>query len=230
MLWVDGSMVDFSPSNRVLTDDEATLENRRPVATQQDPLDSAPVAIGVSGVTLNIQRAQVWRDIYYIAAFSQGNDVASREAFYRDGEAAHRLNAQSKQMDDVELLRRVSQSFSTEHVADYCSRFYPDEDQSRLSQKFWLQRDLLYSTPSLWQKSPVFSSRRFVEINIGDEEYFPMGDNSAASADGRSWARPLPRDLMIGKAVSVFWPHVWMSPIPTFPISDGWGLFDNASS
>ncbi len=224
MLWVDGTMVDFSPSNRVLTDDEATLEKRRPVATQQDPLDSAPVAIGVSGVTLNIQRARVWRDIYYIATFSQGNDVASREAFYRDGEAAHRLASQSNQMDDADLFGRVSQSFNKELVADYCSRFYPGEEPSRLSQKFWLQRDLLYSTPSLWQKSPVFSSRRFVEINIGDEEYFPMGDNSAASADGRSWARPLPRDLMIGKAVSVFWPHVWMSPIPYLPNFGRMGL------
>jgi signal peptidase I len=224
MLWVDGKIAEFSPSNRIVSDDEAMLEKRFPTATAEDPFDSAPVAIGVSGVSLNIRRARVWRDIYYIASFSQGNDNPSREAFYSSGEASHRLASQSNQMDDANLRGRFSQSVTSELVADYCARYYPNEDPLKLSPKLWLQRDLLYSTPSLWQKSPVFMSRRFVEINIGDEEYFPMGDNSAASADGRSWAKPLPRDLMIGKAVSVFWPHFWMSPIPYFPNFERMGL------
>ncbi len=224
MLWVDGDLVDFAPSNRVITDDESTLQNRRPKSTAVDPLDAAPVAIGVVGVPLKIQRAQVWRDIYYIASFSPGNDFASRDAFHENAEASQRLSMQSNQMDDANLWGRFSQSLTPEAISDYCDRFYPGEKVTSLSPKLAFQRDILFSSPQLWDKSPVFSGRRFVEIKIRDGEYFPMGDNSAASADGRSWAKPLPRRLMIGKAVSVFWPHVWMSPIPYLPNFGRMGL------
>jgi signal peptidase I len=224
MLWVDGGLVDFAPSNRVITDDEAMLQSRRPKSTAVDPLDAAPIAIGVSGVTIEIQRAQVWRDIYYIASFSHGNDFASRDAFHVNAEASQRLSMQSNQMDDTNLWGRFSQSLTPEAISDYCARLYPKENVTTLAPKLSFQRDVLFSSPRLWDKSPVFNGRRFVEIRIGNNQYFPMGDNSAASADGRSWAEPLPRRLMIGKAVSVFWPHVWMSPIPYLPNFGRMGL------
>ena len=62
-----------------------------------------------------------------------------------------------------------------------------------------------------------------------------MGDNSPESLDARCWAgtklRPgmtaeadawaradyVPRDLLVGKALLVFWPHSWNAPVPFTP-------------
>ena len=60
-----------------------------------------------------------------------------------------------------------------------------------------------------------------------------MGDNSPESKDSRLWMMPgfagdhpggpyLDRRLLIGKAVSVFWPHSWgsiplLKMLPGFP-------------
>ena len=51
------------------------------------------------------------------------------------------------------------------------------------------------------------------------DQFLPMGDNSAASLDGRVWPGPryFERDLLIGRAIVVFWPHTLSTPIPYMP-------------
>jgi signal peptidase I len=55
-----------------------------------------------------------------------------------------------------------------------------------------------------------------------NDEFFAMGDNSAKSRDSRAWGT-VPRDLLIGKAFFVYWPHSWdripgtSIPFPYFP-------------
>ena len=66
-----------------------------------------------------------------------------------------------------------------------------------------------------------------------------MGDNSPESLDARCWAGTkkrygrdrsvdedsyrfadasyVPRDLLVGKALAIFWPHPWRRPIPMTP-------------
>lgn len=84
--------------------------------------------------------------------------------------------------------------------------------------------------PQTWD---AFDERRHVDFPLGDDQFFVMGDNSAASSDARLWAggsgrgRPggdyLERRLLIGKALSVYWPHSWNRipgtpiPFPLFP-------------
>jgi signal peptidase I len=46
--------------------------------------------------------------------------------------------------------------------------------------------------------------------------FFAMGDNSARSKDGRDWG-VVPRELLIGRAVFIYWPHSWNTPFPFFP-------------
>lgn len=43
------------------------------------------------------------------------------------------------------------------------------------------------------------------EITIPDDHYFMMGDNRGGSDDSRYWG-PIPRDWIIGKAFSTYWP------------------------
>jgi hypothetical protein len=77
----------------------------------------------------------------------------------------------------------------------------------------------LFADPEQWATSSVFSSRRTIEVELGAGQYFPMGDNSPQSKDGRLWGEPpyVERDLLTGKAVLVYWPHSWNSPVPFLP-------------
>jgi signal peptidase I len=42
-------------------------------------------------------------------------------------------------------------------------------------------------------------------ITIPEDQYFLMGDNRGQSADSREWG-PVPKDQLIGKAFSTYWP------------------------
>ncbi len=44
-----------------------------------------------------------------------------------------------------------------------------------------------------------------VRISLGEDEYFVMGDNRAASSDSRRWG-PLPKENIIGRVVVRAWP------------------------
>jgi signal peptidase I len=72
LLWVDGKVVDFDSSTaydaeRVLGD----RENRIPRTSDKDLGDLAPAGIGARGAKLTVNRLQVWRDLYYIAASNE---------------------------------------------------------------------------------------------------------------------------------------------------------------
>jgi signal peptidase I len=79
----------------------------------------------------------------------------------------------------------------------------------------------------------LFLSRRSVDFELKEDQFFPLGDNSPMSKDGRLWGdtpflpgRSIPhyveRDMLIGKAVFVYWPHPYHLKIPfinkTIPI------------
>jgi len=85
--------------------------------------------------------------------------------------------------------------------------------------------------PSTWQ---LFGDRRHAEFPLSQDQFFVMGDNSAESSDARFWGTDpdrtgqlrgqyLDRRLLIGKALTVYWPHSWNRipgtpiPFPLFP-------------
>jgi len=53
------------------------------------------------------------------------------------------------------------------------------------------------------------------EYEIGQDEYFAMGDNTDQSYDSRAWGT-MHRDLLIGKALVIYWPHSWRFFRPNF--------------
>ncbi len=77
------------------------------------------------------------------------------------------------------------------------------------------------SDPSGWS---VFEDRRTTEFPLGPDQFFVLGDNSPSSKDGRLWDQQdgiphyVPRDLLIGKAVYIYWPHSW----GTIPFAPAW--------
>ncbi len=87
----------------------------------------------------------------------------------------------------------------------------------------------LPTDPSIWHR---FTERQQANFTLNKDQLFVMGDNSAESSDARLWVnsergRPggpyLDRRLLIGKALSVYWPHSWNQipgtpiPFPLFP-------------
>jgi signal peptidase I len=48
----------------------------------------------------------------------------------------------------------------------------------------------------------------FAEFTLKADQFFALGDNSAASSDGRYWG-PVARDLLLGEALLIYWPHSW---------------------
>jgi signal peptidase I len=69
--------------------------------------------------------------------------------------------------------------------------------------------------------------QRFVDFPLSADRFFMLGDNSAGSFDGRLWGPVywVDRDLLIGRAICVYWPHSWNAirtpwvdiPFPWFP-------------
>ena len=86
--------------------------------------------------------------------------------------------------------------------------------------------ETFFQMPDLWTDEIFVYGRSGVEFELGPDQYFPLGDNSPQSQDARTWPvgnvkMPTPnyvrRDLLIGKAMFVYWPHTWNRPAPYTP-------------
>jgi hypothetical protein len=79
-----------------------------------------------------------------------------------------------------------------------------------------------FSDPRQWSGALADKNMAQVDFPLGEDKFFAMGDNSAKSRDSRAWG-VVPRDLLIGKAFFVYWPHSWdrlpgtKFPFPFFP-------------
>ena len=110
----------------------------------------------------------------------------------------------------------IDESSSYSSTTDYTHAYrsgLPEQGQPLLQEVF--------AMPDQWTSSGLFDekNRRAAEFTLAKNEYFPMGDNSPSSSDGRYWYKPdyLTRDLLIGKALFIYWPHSWNRPIPFAP-------------
>lgn len=196
LLWVDGEVIEFdSPT----TYDARTYRSRamdHPQWLPEHPLDAAPAAIAVRGGDATVTRMEIRRDQYYIAT---RNSSFGKITDY-DSAALNRIaggNVTDREIQDV------------------------------------------FGMPSRWSQFVGWETRRSVSFELSGDQFFPMGDNSPESLDARCWAGtkdqfPLPRgvnedawrwaddsyvprDLLVGKALVVFWPHSWNEPVPFTP-------------
>src|SRR5688572_17695660 len=79
----------------------------------------------------------------------------------------------------------------------------------------------IFRDPSQWDAPQGLfgaESRRSIEFPLDDDQFLPLGDNSPQSSDGRYWYAKnrdgvyeahhyVERDLLIGKALMIYWPH-----------------------
>ncbi|MEM9588337.1 MAG: signal peptidase I, partial [Planctomycetota bacterium] len=203
LVWVDGSVLSF--------DQPTTFDSRRyrpqrdnypRFNTVGDPLDAAPVAIRFQGGKSTVHHLRLDRDKYYIATKNSNNGV-----YDYNPNVLFDLTGRVVGMREVQMI---------------------------------------LGDRTLWPRFQGWDSRRTVEYTLQEDQFFPMGDNSPESLDARCWkgsrsrsprivaldedaylwdqADYVPRDLLVGKALVVFWPHPWSSPVPFTPNFSRMGL------
>lgn len=196
LLWVDDELVTFDTATTFDLHAFVKETQNHPHYTQADPLDAAPVGIAVRGGKCTIDHLRVDRDKYYIAT-----DTSMGPMQDYDYTAMRKLLGESVTLRETQAL---------------------------------------FGDPERWDEyAGVWQSRRSVSFDLDEDQFFPMGDNSAASLDARCWvgakargrlperfhddaykfsdAAYVPRDLLVGKALIVFWPHPWKRPVPMTP-------------
>lgn len=196
LLWVDDEVIAFNTPTTFNAANFTNPRDTRPVYDGKgNPLDASPVGIAVQGGTATLHQLKIDRDKYYIAT--------------KDG---------NSRMLDYDMPGLSEFAGSVVRV---------EEIQAVMGE------------PDIWDQFPGWASRRVVSFPIGEDQFFPMGDNSPESLDARCWAGTkerfgrnrsvdpdaylfsdasyVPRDLLVGKALAIFWPHPWRSPVPFTP-------------
>jgi len=204
-VWVDDHLIELNHPATYLT--EQTLG---PKWSEEDPGDLLPIGLHSTGLAVTLENSRVYRDVYYIASDNSG-DVG--------GEYRKSLNSTSDE------TRKLVQRYR-EHV--------------EVVDRLWLEPELRVPEQSVvqlhldlfpaWNDSTFFTDRGQLAFNVMEDEFFPMGDNSPASADARwyRWTSELGkntfnRKLFIGEALMIYWPRAQGDPfldwpfIPNFP-------------
>jgi signal peptidase I len=84
----------------------------------------------------------------------------------------------------------------------------------------------VFRNPNEWLASGLFAddNRRHEAFTLEKDQFMPLGDNSPQSYDARYWLfdtynphHYVERDLLIGKALLIYWPHTWNRPLPLLP-------------
>lgn len=87
---------------------------------------------------------------------------------------------------------------STIPVSTSWNRYFSGQVTAKQVEKFM-------STPEQWD---AFEELRPATYEVAEGEYLALGDNSPSSGDSRHWGK-VARELLIGKAFFVYWPHAW---------------------
>ena len=126
------------------------------------------------------------------------------------------------QISHLRILRDLYYIAAKYTAANERSQSNDYEDPLSSSQN--LSKQLIHNRPR----------KRSVEFRLEPDQFFMLGDNSTCSLDGRLWnpEHYVRRELLIGKALVVYWPHSWDSirtpwgnvPFPYFPNFQRMGL------
>jgi len=198
--------------DRIELNHPATFVTERilgPRWSEEDPGDLLPIGLHSTGLAVTLEAARVYRDVYYIASSNSsfvGNEYKSD------------LRPIS---DDTRQLIQSNQAAIGRIDPIWLQSGYQSASKQSVIQ---LHLDLF----PIWNQSTFFTDREDLSFNVMEDEFFPMGDNSPASADARwtRWTNDLGkntfnRKLFIGEALMIYWPHpheaFWDLPfIPNF--------------
>lgn len=160
-----------------------------PTFSTADAGDAEPAGIGTRSLKAKITRVKILRDIYYTSVKGETFHVGAGRY------APRNLENEMKEPDIsfIEILQRNPERWS-------------------------LPKSVNFFEQKKGQTEPMFELEHHPNDNARDQ-FLPMGDNSPKSLDGRVWNGPhyVERDMLIGRAMFIYWPHSTNKPIPFFP-------------
>lgn len=166
--------------------------------------EESPVGIAARGVAVQASHLRVLRDVYYIAS-----NNFTRITYVIEPRMDSTM---SDYYDDVFRPYRQQLRPGEELAPDDSLRLFMSNVES---------------DPKRWQKL------RGVTFPLGADQFFVLGDNSPHSLDGRLWNAQeyfVKRELLIGKALFVYWPH-GHDYIPGTSVKfPGWPYWPNVGS
>jgi signal peptidase I len=161
--------------------------------------DLAPVGIASLGADVAVRHLKVLRDVYYVTC--QGQHYIAYEIATPAG-----------------LMRQPAGVV----ICDYLRTDYFGEFTPASVQKF-------FSEPMRWPELFTDQNMPARDFPLREDQFLMLGDNSPQSKDSRLWTGAeyyVERELLIGKALFVYWPHSWHAvwlgrntriPFPFFP-------------
>ena len=170
--------------------------------------------------------------IEFDAATYERNDVPLPYFSATDAGDAEPLGIASKgaslKVDRLKVVRDIYYT-STKDESNIANESGLVDDKTGLADK-----DTIYTwlrSPEMWGQANAknyFGAKKGVTQPIfqlkhgataAQDQFLPMGDNSPNSLDGRFWYKRnyVQRDMLIGQATFVYWPHTVNSPFPLCP-------------
>jgi len=206
---------------------DATLSIKRGEEGFSDPGDEAviPTVVGASGVTgpgdyklrfANVDdQLTLWVDDRIIK-FKGPTTYRTRANVVPQWSLADAGDAEPIGIGSDGLAMKV------DHVRVLRDIYYVANDADQGEYGVGHAIENLLSSPERWSETNFFEKRMPALFGLESDQFFPLGDNSPASSDARMWAGGgdewyVNRQLLIGKAVLIYWPHYWNAPIPFFP-------------
>ena len=202
---IDGDVLQFPNEGKYDRLCSPLSGTSAPLPRNRDPneLDLTPASVGTT-LPVKVEHLKIMRDLYYIALGNHIEEMAT---------------------SSPDTLEQKLFKFNNRDPFDHLfSRpLNPEREES-------LARFL--ATPALWEH---YGNTRSVLIELRSDQYLALGDNSSNSEDCRSWGRYDPnwtegmvppcvdRELVIGKAVSVYWPHGKKIPGTRLPFIPNFG-------
>ncbi len=194
-LWVDGSLVKFGSDQGTENDTATEFDSTELRDHVPQEADLTPVSIGAKSAAVGVSHIKIFRDVYYIAVFRKEPD--------KPGERQSPLT----DFTDVERGLRAPPDLSNPAEWDRFSHG-PNGNMKSV--------DIPLAPPN--RDKPE------------KDQFFVMGDNSPQSQDGRLWCTDpnwrgssdrewwVDRELFIGKALFIYWPHGWPVRIGKVPL------------
>ena len=197
--WVNDDLVEFDAADYRRSDIPV------PHYSLDDPGDAEPLGIGCQNLEVVVDHIACFRDVYYGSTDRTDSIDRLLERFHRFGDMKYRRNSRREGV-------RVS-TMENESLADPTLVY----QMMRSPEKWDTDEARSLFTRKKGQTKPMFFLEDYEDQ--GKDQFLPMGDNSAQSLDGRVWAGPkfVERDMLIGRALVVFWPHSLNEPLPFFP-------------
>ena len=194
-LWVNNKFIEFDGADYVR--DGVAIPKYSP----EDPGDAEPAGIAARNMGMRITRLQVLRDLYYTSVIGSTQYVGVVGSNYLMPNLENETGESN--VGKIEMWQRNPETWD-------------DAEAIRFFQK------------GKGKTAPMFELKKGSDMGEtrDQDQFLPMGDNSPQSLDGRVWDGPkyVDRDLLIGRALFIYWPHTLNEPIPFFPNFGGMGF------